>query len=250
MSKDNAKLPPSPHHNESGTAKTLYADSFQKYETCHHGTLTSHYRDTGGSNSFNSHAGPTGDIHYQDENGGEKPISVTAHPGAFRHYVNNHSDHADGNREAYSGGVHNQGSVGEMSTTTSDHMTSGTAKTRAELHSNRASIRATSEDIDASSQGITVQSQDGDRYNFHQKDVATTYGGSHYEIVQGDHGIHVQGSGNLDYRIEGGKTQIYSGSDMTIISKSKITLKVGSSTIVMEDGKITVTTGSVKFVKA
>ena len=43
--------------------------------------------------------------------------------------------------------------------------------------------------------------------------------------------------GNYDVRVDGGKTQIYSGSDIIITSGTTITLNVGSTSIVIQDGK-------------
>jgi hypothetical protein len=84
-------------------------------------------------------------------------------------------------------------------------------------------------------------------------------------ISDGDYSMHVQ-SGNMDTRVEGGKLQLYSGDnmivntaatalyrsigDMTITSDSKITIKVGSSQIVITDGEITIKSGAIKFEKS
>jgi hypothetical protein len=257
MSKDNKKVPHSPHHNDSGEQLDLFADCFFEYRTCSLGSIESKYRDPKGSNNFNSHAGVMGDMSYQDENNG-KPVSSEAHPGAHRFYSNNSSHHTDSNREEYTGGVTNKGSVGQISHTTAADDLSGAAKNRIALHGNEARVRSTSDGVDASDGGITVQTTDGRRHAFHEKDVIQSFGGVHYSTFQGDYGTHVQ-KGNMDVRVEKGKLQFNaagdtgafkSGKDMTIESGTKITIKVGGSSIVITDGEITIKSGSIKFEKS
>lgn len=104
--------------------------------------------------------------------------------------------------------------------------------------------------------GNVITHHEGDRNNNTEGDTVNTYVGNKYTIVSkssdkgvGEYGIHVQ-DGNMDTQLDAGKYRVFSAQDMTMISSTKLTLQVGSSTIVMEPGKITITSADVEFVKA
>jgi hypothetical protein len=119
-------------------------------------------------------------------------------------------------------------------------------------------------------QGSFSNDTDGNTYKTSKGDVISEHTGSQHSSLEGDqvsaikgnlvsvvsdgeYQLHIQG-GNMDTRVEGGKLQIYSGdamiintaatalyrsiSDMTITSDTKITLKVGGSSIVIDSGSI------------
>jgi hypothetical protein len=246
--KHNKKVPHSPHHDKEGQEQQLYADMFYEYEVCHMGSHHTKYRDPQGTKNFNSRVGPTGESEYHDENDGDF-LSTSHYPNAQRHYNNTHSSHTDSNREKYAGGVQNKNTGGQVSSTTKQDEWKGASNNRVSLHSNEARIRSKSNFVNASDDGIHIQTSKGQSWNYHSKDVATTYGGNHYQISQGDHGIHVQKDGNLDYRVEKGKMQLQtgkgelqvkSGSTMNINAASKITIQVGGSSISIEGGEIKV----------
>ena len=87
--------------------------------------------------------------------------------------------------------------------------------------------------------------------------VVNSYVGNKYTIISsssngkgvGEYGIHVQ-DGNMDTQLDNGQYRVASAKDMTFISTTKITIQVGTSSIVMEPGKITITSADVEFVKA
>jgi hypothetical protein len=64
-------------------------------------------------------------------------------------------------------------------------------------------------------------------------------------VNEGDYAVHVQ-SGNYDAYINQ-KARIYADSDILLESKSKITLKVGGSTILITPSAITVTSGAINL---
>jgi hypothetical protein len=115
------------------------------------------------------------------------------------------------------------------------------------------------------SKGDVVTEHTGSEYNSLEGDKISSIKGNKIEIVSdGEYQLHVQG-GNMDARVESGKLQIYSGDamivntastalyksidDMTVTSDSKITLKVGSSEIIITSGEITFKSGAIKFEK-
>lgn len=105
--------------------------------------------------------------------------------------------------------------------------------------------------------GNIVTHHEGHHNNNIEGDVMNTISGNKYTIVSsgsgkggtGQYGIHVQ-DGNMDTQIDSGQYRVFSMQDMTMISTTKLTLQVGTSTIVLEPGKITITSADVEFVKA
>lgn len=77
-------------------------------------------------------------------------------------------------------------------------------------------------------------------------DFITFIQGTKYDQINEEYGIHVP-NGNMDLQIDSGQFRIKSGQDLKIESDTKITLKVGSSTIVIESGSITIKSSSIKF---
>ena len=57
-------------------------------------------------------------------------------------------------------------------------------------------------------------------------------------------------SGSVDMQIDSGKFRLFDASDILIESQTKITFKVGSSTIVMKSDGISITSPAIDFVKA
>lgn len=135
--------------------------------------------------------------------------------------------------------------------------------------------------IAGAKEGSFTNDADGNTYKTSKGDVISEHTGSEFSSLEGDrvssvkgnkiniisdgeYQTHVQG-GNMDTRVESGKLQIYSGDNMThntaaqaeyrsigdmlITSDSKITIKVGSSEIIITSGEITIKSGAVKFEK-
>ena len=120
--------------------------------------------------------------------------------------------------------------------------------------------------IGGTSQGSFINDTNGTTYKTSKGDVVSSHVGSNYESLEGDnvkaitgnkiniinggeYQTHVQG-GNMDTRVESGKYKIYSGDEMIITSAVKITLKVGSSEIIIDNGEITIKSGAIKFEKS
>lgn len=251
--KPNFKMPHSCHHNEQGQEHQHWADWFYEYEVCHMGSQKTKYRNPQDTKNFNSQVGPTGDIQIHDENDGDS-IHSELIPNSHRHFTKNHSTHARENREKYSGGVYNKNTKGQHAKTTTQDDLGGAANNKVAVHSNEARVRKASNFVNASNSGIHIQTTAGENYIYHAGNVASTFGGAHYEITQKDRGIHVQKDGNLDFRVQKGKMQIQtgkgelrvkSGSTMVINAASKIEIKVGGSSITIESGKIKVKSGKI-----
>ena len=72
--------------------------------------------------------------------------------------------------------------------------------------------------------------------------------GNKIEMVTGEYGMNLQG-GNLDIQLDAGKARLKAASDILIDSDTKITLKVGATTFVLDTNSITITSAAINFVK-
>ena len=69
--------------------------------------------------------------------------------------------------------------------------------------------------------------------------ISSTKGNKYTMVKEGDYGVHVQDK-NIDFQADSGKARIKTGSDILIESDTKITLKVGGSSIVITPSNITI----------
>jgi hypothetical protein len=87
------------------------------------------------------------------------------------------------------------------------------------------------------SYGDVTEEHSGNHHSSYEKDQVTAVKGNQITMIQeGDHALHVQ-KGNFDTHIAE-KGRIYADNDILIESATKITLKVGKSTIVITSGNI------------
>ena len=95
----------------------------------------------------------------------------------------------------------------------------------------------------------------GDNVKFNAGNIHESYEGDHIRSVNGnkytmvkngDYGVHVQDK-NIDFQADSGKARIKTGSDILIESDTKITLKVGGSTITITPSNITIKSARIDF---
>ena len=80
---------------------------------------------------------------------------------------------------------------------------------------------------------------DGNEFVHRDGSSMTTIGDTKYEVVKGgEWGLHVQ-SGNFDIQVDSGQGRLFVQQPLLVESPTKITFKVGGSTITMEPGQIT-----------
>lgn len=92
----------------------------------------------------------------------------------------------------------------------------------------------------STSSGDIITEHTGDKHDSTEGDVVNSITGNKVQMVKdGEYAIHVQ-SGNMDTQIDNGKHRIKAGNDILIESDTKITLKVGSSTIVIDSSSVTI----------
>ena len=159
------------------------------------------------------------------------------------------SSHIDGNEDKSVESTSNENVKGDKSLGVGKTMMSGAERSIGGTNEGSFHNDANGNTYRTSS-GDMISDHTGSKYSSIEGDKVSSIKGNKVEIIsEGEHSLHVQ-SGNMDTRVESGKCQIYSGDDMKIESATKITLKVGSSTIVIQDGEITIKSGSIKFEKS
>jgi len=249
--KSNYTVPHSGTHDKSGQPVQTFADRYYEYEVSHSGTTHMKYEDPQNSgNNFSQRAGQMGEFeHWQRNGSSSNSIYTEMLPNARREWDKNKKAHTKDNNEHYTGGVGNKNTKNEKATTTTKNEMTGVTNTNIALHGNDGRVRASSTFMNASEKGIHIQTTSGENRIYHEGNQVTTTQGAHYAIHQSDCGIHCQKEGNYDVRTQKGKLQIQtgkgelrvkSGSTMVINAASKIEIKVGGSTITIENSQITV----------
>lgn len=97
--------------------------------------------------------------------------------------------------------------------------------------------------------GNVTSDHEGNRHQNVSGDIVTQIRGNKVTIVGGDEAINNQG-GSVDFKIDKGKFRLKAADEIIIDSDTKIILKVGGNSIVMDSSGVTATVNSWKFVKA
>ena len=185
--------------------------------------------------SFNSNE-------YRDKDKNTKGFSISQVHHAMNYASGGTSAMAQGHTENKTLGSGSTMSGGESGQQSKGAVMSGTPAQRIQGHGAFATVATGSEDC-------TYDFSTGDKsigcknlFLNPSGDVAIDAGDSFYTTVaKGECGLHVQ-DGNYDVKSEK-KTQHYSKDEMTIISDTKITLKVGQSQIIISPDNIVLKVG-------
>jgi len=197
---------------------------------------------TPGKESF-FHIQPSGSYHGHSADGSK--VEATAN-GTWAYSGNGHVTTVDGNHDVkVSGGSRQNHDSGVSKEVNGDHYQGGSGH-----------------QIDGTSD-TKYHHSSGDIFNTVEGDYVSDRVGSVHDNVTGDHVIHITGNkteivssgdsginiqnGNMDIQIDSGKARLYSLNDMLIQSVTSITLKVGSSIIVMSPNGITIHGTTVKI---
>lgn len=187
-------------------------------------------------NSFQNETAANGK-HTQSRMNGDQsdgPLDSSHSPGHSRESVaNGVSSSAGGHRYVYSGNTSDTVVASQASLSAGGDILLGSKKTNVNC---RAGCAESDQRSDATKFQITsgdkVQKHKGNMFQFVENDYGVTIGKNKYENVKGEFGLHIQ-DGNWDTKVDGGEAKFE--------VQNKITFKVGTSTIVMEPGKITIT---------
>lgn len=202
---------------------------------------------------------------YDDQ---KKEITASLAPGEVRNYVGGgQSNQTDGHHDDNGEQTRRVVTKHDSGFENGRNQYAGVKENRITVAKNefRMTVGASESKDWQTSKGDIVSEHTGNEHRSHEGDSVHSIKGNKITMVnEGEYSIHVQ-AGNMDTRIEDGKHKIYSGdnmfietgaklsvnaaSDITITSQTKITFKVGGSSIEIVDGQITLTAGSIKMVK-
>jgi hypothetical protein len=154
-----------------------------------------------------------------------------------------HSYNADGTSQTTDG--HNDTKISGSNRTAiagSDH-----SETAGNIYEGGAGVRV------MGTQGSQITHSDGDIFHVSEGNIITDHTGSvnhnytgdfvdqvngnKMNMIKGEYGINIS-EGNFDTQIDAGKARVYAVDDILIESGTKITLKVGTSTIVITASSI------------
>lgn len=173
----------------------------------------------------------------------------TEHKGISSKFDNNSSNYnLQGASKTAEGGDDKYSRTGRVNTEGDTHAVHGGKKSLAVAESGATSfggpiahgvVGTSIADAYVYTSGDRTIRHDGSEFVHRDKDQMTTIGGTKYEVVKdGEWGLHVQ-SGNWDVQVDAGQGRLFVQQPLLIESPTKITFKVGGSTITMEPGKIT-----------
>jgi type VI secretion system secreted protein VgrG len=94
------------------------------------------------------------------------------------------------------------------------------------------------------SEGNIVTDHTGSVNHNYTGDFVDQVNGNKVNMIKGEYGVNIS-EGNYDMQIDAGKARMWASDDILIESTSKITLKVGGSTIVIEPSVITIKSAKV-----
>jgi len=174
---------------------------------------------------------------------GEKSaIKTTFNSGEERNYTaGGSSNHTDGHRDVSTEGTSRSTTTGDVSNQSGRNTYNASAGKIVDLSTTKISAVATA------SKPITYDTSGGDVVKEHSGDYHTSYEGDHVSSVSENRVVLIKNgdemklvkSGNQDTQVNG-KSRLKSGNDILIESDTKITFKVGSSTIVIDGSSITI----------
>lgn len=207
--------------------------------------------EVGTDNFYHSVIGQDGSVKVRENNKGDKPTSRIIEPGHKHESVaGGESNLTHGNKDPYSGGNINQNAVKDTSIKSGGDHSQGSGGVQqigsggdGSFHHDAGGNKY------VTTSGDHITQHDGHIHTNIKGDAVDAVVGNKYTITQKDYGIHVQGGGNMDFKIDGGKFQVNSGSDLIIKSSSKIILQVGGSSITITPNDITINSGGTVNIK-
>lgn len=79
-------------------------------------------------------------------------------------------------------------------------------------------------------------------------DYVLSVKGQHYKMLNGEYGIHSQ-KGNIDIKLDAGRFRLFDQGPILIESTTLMTLKVGTSMIIIDPTGVTIKAPTVKFIR-
>lgn len=171
---------------------------------------------------------------------GKNSIQTFEHSNKFSYGSGGTSTHNDGNQASSTKGQTHNVTTGSRGVQTGKDTHEGNGGSKVGGTGGDGSFRNHTGGTEfVTTSGDHVTQHDGNVHKNLKGDQVDAVAGNKYTIVNHDYGVHVQ-SGNYDIKVDSGQFHANSGSDITITSSTKITFKVGQSSIVMTPQGITI----------
>lgn len=234
---------------------------FTRYETDTHGRLRADFSHAQQKDNFSARAHIDGSFAHERQNGLQPKDIYSAHFGAGhgrKYREKGNSDHTEGQHEDYTNQSRNQHTWKERHTTGADREAKGCTDKSCKIASSHTTLKTASSDVDGDKSAATISTEGGTNYNHgEQGNTAQTNGGDvNYDVTKDNHGKY--STGNTDHGAKdsiqiqaiNGNTYITAQKKDIVINakkstinataKTMITLTVGSSSIKIEQGKVTI----------
>lgn len=179
-------------------------------------------------------------VEYHEERG---ELRTNLNPGDTRTYtVGGASSQTDGHMDLSVGSTMRTNITGDASVVAGRNMSTGVSgqniNMTGELTINRTTGKSESK-VYNSSAGDSINEHEGNYHEAFRKNLVTSVTRNNILMVnEGDYAVHVQ-SGNYDTHVRE-RVRLYADNDILIESATKITLKVGDSTIVIDPSNIAI----------
>lgn len=238
---DNKKLPVPPWADASSGIEPKYPYVYGERDN--NGGHTLKYRSLKEPEKASSEElSPSGSYKTVQYDENKKEIITRLNPGETRTYTSGGtSSHIDGHDDISIKSTQRTTVDGDIGVQTGKDYLIGVHDTYIEAVKDKATgvMGGSESKTYNTSEGDVVQEHSGNYHEAFEKDRVTSVAKNSILMVKdGDHAIHVQ-SGNFDTHIAQ-KGRIYADSDILIESKSKITLKVGQSVIIITPDNISI----------
>ena len=179
------------------------------------------------------HVLPTGNYTGHGPDGAEVTVTVGKQ---HKYNADGHSSTTDGHSDSKVSGTKRDTTEGSHHAETAGNQY--TAGGGSKIQSTKDSqVNQTEGDGFYVTKGNLVTDHTGSANHNYNGDLVEQVTGHKVDMINGEFGVNISG-GNYDMQIDSGKARIYAADDILIESGTKITLKVGSSTIVITPSSI------------
>ena len=186
------------------------------------------------------HVLPTGNYSGYGPDGAEVNVTVGKQ---HKYNADGHSATTDGHQDSKVSGTKRDTTKGGHHAETAGNQYTAGGGTKIESTKD-SQINQSEGDGFHVTEGNMVTDHTGSVNHNYTGDLVQQVTGNKVDMIKGEYGVNVS-DGNYDIQIDGGKARMWASDDILIESTTKITLKVGGSTIVIEPSVITIKSAKV-----
>jgi len=189
--------------------------------------------DPGNESLF--HVLPTGNYTGHGPDGAEVNVTVGKQ---HKYNADGHSSTTDGHKDEKTSGTKRDATAGGHHSETAGNKYEAGGGTKI-ASSKDSQINHSDGDGFHITEGNLITDHTGSVNHNYTGDLVQQVTGHKIDMINGEYGVHIS-AGNYDMQLDDGKARLKASSDILIESDSKITLKVGGSTITITASNITI----------